>query len=188
MKSATEALFGKSEDCSKRFLSSQLDNRHPATVVGYAELNPVRTSLICEAESYRWVMTDGAEYMVNGGGAGRGSSSSVAVDRQVQWLWASWTVTLPPHGPGCDNAWPLGPAELVVGRRRGLGQGSLGKPDGRIEAFRRESGTEGKHHRYSLTGTVLRAHLLWAKCGLRQKTSPGSRVLVAVCRTGTASA
>ena len=130
MKSATEVLFGKSDNCSKRLLTSQLDYRHPATVVGYVGLNEVRTSLMCEADSYRWVMTDGAEYMVNGGEAGRGSSSSVAVDRKVQWLWASWTVTLPPHSPGYDNPGALGPTGLLVGRPRGLGQGSLEEPDG----------------------------------------------------------
>ena len=104
MKSATKLLFGKSNKCSKHLLSSQLDSRHPATVVGHLELNTVRAGLICEADSYRWVLADGAEYLVNGEGAGRGSSSTT-VDRHVQRFWASWTVTLPPHSPGCDNLW-----------------------------------------------------------------------------------
>jgi hypothetical protein len=187
MKSATEVLFRKSNNCSRRFLYAQLGDRHPASVVGYVELNPMRTSLVCEGDSYHWVMTDGAEYTVNGEGAGSGSSSSAAVDRQVQRLWASWTVSLPPHSPGCDNPWALGPTGLFVGRRRGLGQGSLLEPDDLIEAVRRESSTEGKRHRYSLTGPVLRTHLLWADGGLRQMIPPGSRVLVAACRTKTAS-
>ena len=99
----------------------------------------------------------------------------------------SGTATLPPRSPGCDNARAFGPAGLVVGRRRGLGQGSLEEPDGLMEAVRRESGTVGKRRRYSLTGTALRAHLLWAESGLGSKIPPGSRVLVTACRTGTAS-
>ena len=187
MKSATEVLFGKSDNCSKRLLTSQLDYRHPATVVGYVGLNEVRTSLMCEADSYRWVMTDGAEYMVNGGEAGRGSSSSVAVDRKVQWLWASWTVLCLRTVPGTTTLGRLGLLGCLS-----AGPGALGKVPWKsrmvlTEAVRRESGTDGKRHRYSLTGTALRAHLLWAEKGLGQRTPPGSRVLVAAGRTGIAS-
>lgn len=122
-----------------------------------------------------------------GGRAGCGSSSPARGDRQVQWRLASGTATLPPRSPGCDNPWALGLAGLVVGRPKGLGQGFLEGPDGLTEAVRREAGTEGKRHRYRLTETALRAHLLWAESGLRQKRWPGSRVLVAACRTGTDS-
>ncbi len=186
MKPTTELLFGKSYNCRKRFLSCPPDNRRPETAVRCVELNPVRSCLVREAESSEWGVTASAEYVANGGGAGWCSSSSAVKGRQIHWRWVSWTVTLPPHSPGCDNAWAFGSA--VVGRRRGLGQGPLEEPDGLIEAVRRESGTEGKRHRYSLTEAALRAHLLWAECGLAQKTSPGSRVLVAACWTGTASA
>jgi hypothetical protein len=185
MKSATEILFGKSDNCSKCFLSCPLDSRHPVTAVRCVELNPVRSCLVREAESQHWGVTASAEFVADGGGAGWCSSSSAVRGRPVQWRWVSWTVTLPPHSPGCDNAWAFGPA--VVGRRRSLGQGSLEEPDVLIEAVRRESGTEAKRHRYSLTEAALRAHLPWAECGLAQKTSPGSRVLVAACRTETAS-
>lgn len=185
MKSATEALFGKNDNCSKRLLSCPLDNRHPETAVRYVQLNPVRASLIREAESYQWGMGDSAECMVTGG-AGCGSSVPAVRDRQIQRRWVSWTATLPPHSPGCDNAWALGPAGLVVGRRRSLGQGSLEKPDGLMEAVRRESGTGGKRYRYSLTETAFRARFLWAESGLPARTPLGSRVFVAARRTGTA--
>jgi hypothetical protein len=187
MKSATDLHFGEGDNCGTNFPCSQPDSRHARTVIGYGELNPVRTSLIGEDDWYRWIMTDGVEYMVNGAGA-CGSSSPAAVDQDVRPVWASWTVTMPPHNPGCDSPWALGPTGFCVGRRRGPGQGSLEEPDIRLEAVGRASGTDGKRHRYSLTGTVLRVHLHWAECGLRQKRSPGSRVLEAACRTGTASA
>jgi hypothetical protein len=187
MKSVTEALFGKSDNCSKRILSCPPDSRHPATAFRFAELNPVPASLVREAELYHRSVAVSAECVANGGVACCGSSSPVVRDRQAQWRWVSRTATLPPRGPGCDNAWALGPAGLVVGRRRSLGQGSLEEPDSLVEAVRRESDTEGKRHRYSLTVAALRAHLQWAESGLRQKTSPGSRVLVAACRTVTAS-
>jgi len=60
------------------------------------------------------------------------------------------TATLPPRSPGHDNARALWPAGLVVGRPRGLGQGSLEEMGDLLEAVRRESGTEGKRRRYSL--------------------------------------
>jgi len=37
-----------------RFFSCPLDDRHTATAVRYFELNPVRTGLVREAESYHW--------------------------------------------------------------------------------------------------------------------------------------
>ena len=115
------------------------------------------------------------------------SPSTARGDRQVQWHWIPGTATLPPRSPGCDNVRALGPAGLVVGRSRGLGQGSLEEPERLLGAVGRESGIEGKRRRYSLTGTALRAHLLWAENGLGHKIPPGSRVLVAACRTRIAS-
>jgi hypothetical protein len=113
-------------------------------------------------------------------------SGTIKGDRQVRWHLAPGAATLPPRSPGCDNVRALEPAGLVVNRSRGLGQGSLGEPDDPKGAVGRESGIEGKRRRYSLTGTALRAHLLWAENGLGHKIPPGSRVLVAACRTGTA--
>jgi len=112
------------------------------------------------------------------------SSGSGKEDRPIQEHWVYGTATLPPRSPGCDSERALGPAGLAVDRRRGLGQGPLEVPYGLTEVVRRESGTEGKRHRYSLTETALRARLLWAEKGPGQKIPPGSRVLVAACRTG----
>jgi hypothetical protein len=64
----------------RRFFSYPLDDRHPATAVRYVGLNPVRAGLVREAESYHWGMADSAEYVVNGGGAGCGSSSPAVRD------------------------------------------------------------------------------------------------------------
>jgi hypothetical protein len=120
-------------------------------------------------------------------GTGHAPSMAVKSISEVLLGKVPGTATLPPRSPRHDNARALWPAGLVVGRPRSLGQGSLPKPDSLMEAVRRESGTEGKRRRYSLTGTALRAHLLWAENGLGHKIPPGSRVLVAACRTGTAS-
>jgi hypothetical protein len=111
----------------------------------------------------------------------------VGEDRLGQEHWIPGAATLPPRSPGCGNMRALGLAGLVAARRRGLGQGSLVEPERRMAAIGRESGTDGKRRRYSLTGTALRARLLWAEHGLGHKIPPGSRVLKAACGTGTVS-
>jgi hypothetical protein len=186
MKSVTEVLFGRSKDDSSRRLSCPPDDRHPETAGQHVELHPVRAGLVREAASVRRAIAGSAE-RVGRGGAGSSSSSPAKGDRPIQEHWVYGTATLPPRSPGCDSERALGPAGLAVDRRRGLGQGPLEVPYGLTEVVRRESGTEGERHRYSLTEAALRARLLWAEKGLGQKIPPGSRVLVAACRTGTAS-
>lgn len=186
MKTATEVPFGKSDNSRNRFLSGPLGSRRPVAAIRHAELNPVRSYLVREVESRDWGKVDSAERVADER-RGCGSSGSARGDRQVHGCFASRAATLPPRSPGCDNPGALGPAGLAIGRRRGLGQGPLDEPDGRLEAVRREAGTEGKRHRCPWTETALRAHLLWAVSGLRQNRSPGSRALVAACGIGTDS-
>src|SRR5512135_822779 len=99
-------------------------------------------------------------------------SGSAIGDRRIQGHLVPGAATLPPRSPGRDNVRAPVLAGLVVDRRWGLGQGSLVEPDSRKEAVGRESGVGGKRRRYSLTGTALRAHLLWAENGLGHKIPP----------------
>jgi len=129
MKSASGVIFRRSCNSRYRFLSRRPDDRRTVTAVRSVELDPVLSCLIREAESSQWRISASAECVDNGSDAGWCTSSSAVKGRPVQWRWVSWTATLLPRSPGCDNIWASGSAGLVAGRRSGIGQGPLQESD-----------------------------------------------------------
>jgi hypothetical protein len=178
MKSAPEVLFGKSDNCSIR--SSRLPDVKPSCGAPQARGHSYKSAQpsVCRSPSstrrqpgvahhtsaqatpqiLRNDVLAHAPKLLTGPRPAVNVSSGRPGKVHFNWRWAPWTVILPPHGPGCDNAWALGPTELFSRLTQGPGLGSFTVPASPArqsvesrETVGRAAGTRDNKPRFGLT-------------------------------------